>query len=55
MYRTFVQKLKAIGIDSQENTVRAFQKYFIEQIEKWLIRSDKDTKAPESNYSVADL
>ena len=55
MYRTFVQKLKAIGVDSQENTVRAFQKYFIEQIEKWLIRSDKDTKALESNYSVADL
>ena len=55
MYHNFVQKLGAAGLDNTENTVRAFQKYFIEQIERWLMQNDTDKKVLQSIFAVADL
>ena len=55
MYYNFLAKLGIIGLDNKENTVRAFQKYFTEQIERWLMRNDSDQSTALNTYAVADL
>ena len=55
MYYNFLAKLGEIGLDNKENTVRAFQKYFTEQIERWLMKNDKDQNTTFNTYAVADL
>lgn len=44
IYKCFKEMLSSSGKDTEENTVRLFQKYFIEQIEQWLIQSDNSNK-----------
>lgn len=48
-------KTEVLKGKNDDHTMKKFEKYFVQEIELWMMRNDKDKSIPESQFAVADI